>query len=432
MKKTLAMFLVVALAVVSVGCGTSGNVPDNTGTGKEQATQGNTTPVAETGGNGKKEVAITVMVESGSPGESLANETAERFYEETGIKVNVDPIAYSGMYDKLSAEVQAGTAIHDVSTLDFIWLSAFANAITPITGADTSDFLPSLEQSGTVNGQLLGYPMWVNAKILIYRPDIFKELGLTVPGTQEEYLDTAKWIAENTNYKGNSLIGMGSDAVCTFCDFACQNGADSLIIDADGNCNLTNQEYVDALQYMLDLDKYGTGDSAASQCTEVQTYFENGDIIMELTWSHFYPKTVATLGADKVACAPMLAGSAGIGATGGPWYQCVMKNSANQEAALKYVQWMWEHNEDYMTTSSSLNIAASSRVYKEYGAKKGYEHLNAVLETLSGNALGRPLTVHWSQIEDILGSYIEAALQGQYTAQEAMSNAAEEIQAIIK
>lgn len=434
MKKLIAMLLMTTMvAGTLVGCGskaeTSTTEKESTvaETTKAAATEAPTTEAAATGDG----TTITVMVESGSPAESLANETADQFYEETGIKVNVDAIAYSGMYDKLSTEIQSGTATHDVACMDFIWLPAFADAITPITGADASDFLPSLEEGGTYNGELLGYPTWVNAKILIYRSDIFKDLDLEVPKTQEEYLELAKWLTENTDYNGNTLIGSGSDAVCTFLDFACQNGADSLVLDADGKCNLANQEYVDAMQYMIDLNEYGTGDSTATQSTESETYFENGNVIMELNWSHQYPKAVAALGADKVACAAMLSGDAGTGATGGPWYECVMKDSANQEAALTYTQWMWKHNGDYMTTKSSLYIAASSSVYKEYGAKEGYEHLNAVLETLNGNALGRPLTPYWSQIEDILGSYIEGTLEGNYKADEAMQKAAAEIQAII-
>lgn len=42
-------------------------------------------------------------------------------------------------------------------------------------GVDTSDFLPTLLESGTVNGKLLGYLLWVNAKILIYRKDLISE-----------------------------------------------------------------------------------------------------------------------------------------------------------------------------------------------------------------------------------------------------------------
>ena len=129
--------------------------------------------------------SITVLVESGSPAEALANNTAADFEKETGCKVVVDAVAYTGMYDKLSTEIKAGQAAHDVSCMDFVWLAAFADAIEPITDADTSDFLPTLEESGTVDGNLLGYPMWVNAKILIYRKDLIPEDK--VPKTWDEY-----------------------------------------------------------------------------------------------------------------------------------------------------------------------------------------------------------------------------------------------------
>ena len=86
---------------------------------------------------------------------STCQYTAADFEKETGCKVVVDAVAYTGMYDKLSTEIKAGQAAHDVSCMDFVWLAAFADAIEPITDADTSDFLPTLEESGTVDGNLL-------------------------------------------------------------------------------------------------------------------------------------------------------------------------------------------------------------------------------------------------------------------------------------
>ena len=94
--------------------------------------------------------SITVLVESGSPAEALAKETAAAFEEETGCEVVVDAVAYTGMYDKLSTEIKAKQAAHDVACMDVVWLAAFADAIEPVTGADTSDFLPTLEDSGTI------------------------------------------------------------------------------------------------------------------------------------------------------------------------------------------------------------------------------------------------------------------------------------------
>ena len=142
--------------------------------------------------------SITVLVESGSPAEALANETAAAFEEETGCKVIVDAVAYTGMYDKLSTEIKAGQAAHDVACMDFVWLAAFAGAIEPLTDADTSDFLPTLEESGTIDGALLGYPLWVNSKILIYRKDLIPEDK--VPTNWEEYKALAAELATDEMY----------------------------------------------------------------------------------------------------------------------------------------------------------------------------------------------------------------------------------------
>lgn len=312
--------------------------------------------------------SITVLVESGSPAEALANNTAADFEKETGCKVVVDAVAYTGMYDKLSTEIKAGQAAHDVSCMDFVWLAAFADAIEPITDADTSDFLPTLEESGTVDGNLLGYPMWVNAKILIYRKDLIPEDK--VPKTWDEYKALAKEMKTDDMY-GTTVFGSGSDAVCSFLDFACQAGADGLVYDKDGNVNITDQPYVDALDFMVEManEDCTPSDSLATASTESQELFNNGKVAMQLNWSHQYPAAVEALGADKVGCAPMIAGSAGAGATTGPWYECVMKNSENKDMALKYVEYMYDHNADYM--NGTLKIAGRTSVYEEAGKEAG-------------------------------------------------------------
>ncbi len=126
---------------------------------------------------------------------------------------------------------------------------AFADAIEPVTGADTSDFLPTLEDSGTIDGNLLGYPMWVNSKILIYRKDLIPEEK--VPKTWEEYQNLAKELTTE-EMTGTTVFGSGSDGVCSFLDFACQAGAEGLIFDEDGNVNITDQAYVDARNFMVE------------------------------------------------------------------------------------------------------------------------------------------------------------------------------------
>lgn len=373
--------------------------------------------------------SITVLVESGSPAEALANDTAADFEKETGCKVVVDAVAYTGMYDKLSTEIKAGQTAHDVACMDFVWLAAFADAIEPITDADTSDFLPTLEESGTIDGNLLGYPMWVNAKILIYRKDLIPEDK--VPKTWDEYKALAKEMKTDDMY-GTTVFGSGSDAVCSFLDFACQAGADGLVYDKDGNVNITDQPYVDALDFMVEManEDCTPSDSLATASTESQELFNNGKVAMQLNWSHQYPAAVEALGADKVGCAPMIAGSAGVGATTGPWYESVMKNSENKDMALKYVEYMYDHNADYM--NGTLKIAGRTSVYEEAGKEAGNEHTTAVLDTLNEKqSQPRPMVSTWSQVEEVLTGVVESCLGGA-DVKETLESAKEEIEAIGK
>lgn len=223
-RKIIAGILVMSMVgSMLVGCGANG--------GKKQASNKN---------------SITVLVESGSPAEALAKETAAEFKEETGCEVVVDAVAYTGMYDKLSTEIKAKQATHDVACMDVVWLAAFAGAIEPLNDVDTSDFLPTLEESGTIDGNLLGYPMWVNSKILIYRKDLIQKTRYQKHW--EEYQKLSQELSTDEMY-GTTVFGSGTDAVCSFLDFACQAGADGLVFDKEGNVNITDQAYVDALNF---------------------------------------------------------------------------------------------------------------------------------------------------------------------------------------
>ena len=403
-KKILSVVLAVAMAgTMLAGCGA-----------KKEA---------------KNKNSITVLVESGSPAEALAKETAASFEEETGCEVIIDAVAYTGMYDKLSTEIKAKQAAHDVACMDVVWLAAFEDAIEAINDADTSDFLPTLQESGTIDGNLLGYPMWVNTKVLIYRKDLIPEDK--VPQTWEEYQALAKEL-KTDDMSGTTVFGSGSDAVCSFLDFACQAGAEGLVFDKDGNVNITDQAYVDALNFMVEnaTADYTPDDSLATAATESQELFTNGKTAMQLNWSHQYPAAVEALGADKVGCAPMIGGSAGVGATTGPWYECVMKGSENKEMAKKYVEYMYNHNADYMDLT--LKIAGRTSVYEEAGEETGNEHTTAVLETLRAEqSQARPMVTTWAQIEEVLIGVVEASLGGA-DVNETLERAKAEIEAIAR
>lgn len=122
---------------------------------------------------------LTILVEGGSPAEKVAKETAAEFKEKSGYEIKIDSVPYSGVYDKLKAEIDAKKATHDAAIIDVLWFPALAKGLSPVSEAisqdQLDDFLPQLSDSATIDGELLGLPTWTNSKILLYRKDLFED-----------------------------------------------------------------------------------------------------------------------------------------------------------------------------------------------------------------------------------------------------------------
>jgi len=432
MKKRIVILLLSATMVATLvaGCGKSTS-------GSNDGAKGST---------GKKEISI--LVESGSPGESVAKSTAAEFKKQTGYKVVIDAVPYSGIYDKLSTEIKAKSSVHDVATLDVLWLPAFQNGLLPLNDLATdkikSDFLPTLVKGGTLDGSLYGFPMWINTKLLIYRTDLFNNLAnksafkakygyaLTIPTTWKQYKDAAEFFTKD-GMNGTAVFGAASgDTVCSWLDHVAQAGANPLVLDKDNKVLVNQAPYVEALQYLCDLYKkgYAPKQTLSVGSTEAEEMFKDGKLAMQLNWSHQYPAAYAAL-KEKVGVAPMIGGSAGIAATTGPWYESVLKTSKNQDIAKKYIVFMYNHNEDYM--KATLKIAGRTSVYNKYSTQKGDEHLKAVLTTLNAKQTqNRPTTAHWAEIEEVLYGSIQSALSGKATPQAALDDAKTQIETIVQ
>ncbi|WP_405598318.1 extracellular solute-binding protein [Streptomyces sp. NBC_01410] len=60
--------------------------------------------------------------------------------------------------------------------------------------AEAKDTDPTARTSVTVGGKIYGAPLFVGVRALYYRTDVFKELGITAPKTQDELIATARKI----------------------------------------------------------------------------------------------------------------------------------------------------------------------------------------------------------------------------------------------
>jgi len=124
--------------------------------------------------------------------------------------VNVEQYYGPGTYDaqRKNYIVQAKTGKPDVIEGLVEDLSAYTkqDLILDLTERfaqweDKDQFVPSTLDALSVGGKLYGLPYNTNARVLLYRKDLFEQFGLEVPKTWDEYVKTASIITEKTDKK---------------------------------------------------------------------------------------------------------------------------------------------------------------------------------------------------------------------------------------
>ena len=363
---------------------------------------------------------INVLVESG--GESLQKAIAAQFTKDTGINVNFVVVPYAGVYDKLSAEVAAGTSNYDVATIDVIWMAKFADFAEPLDALFTdkvkADLAPALLADSQVNGKWVGMPAWANAEILFYRKDLFDDpkqkaafkakygYDLAPPTNWRQFEDAATFFTQDTNGDGKPDL-YGTDVIGAnpeeWMAEVLQAGSPGVVLDDKGNVIIDNDAHLKALQYYTDiLCKDHAAPDGASQVDwgAAQNMFYQGQTAMMKFWAHAYRLTPDDSKiAGKVGVAPMIGGSAGVAAIPGPWYNIVPTTSQHKDEAKQFVAYAFAHNA--LGIEAPLGLAAANSAYTSYQDKAGFEHFKPLLATLAAPATkGRPLVAKWQEIVD--------------------------------
>lgn len=378
---------------------------------------------------------ITVLVEGG--GHSLQQAAADAFTKDTGIEVNFVEVPYQGVYDKLSAEIASGTSSFDVATIDVVWNAAFAEHVEDLSDLFTdevrADLPPALVTDATVGGKMIGMPAWANAEIVFYRKDLwedpanqaaFKEkygYDLVPPATWQQWRDMASFFTKDDMY-GTVVIGGTSEE---WMAEVLQAGSPGVILDDQGQVILDNQAHIDALENYrapLCLDKSVPENALEISWGEAQNLFYQGQTAMMKFWAHAYRMTPEDSKiSDKVGVAPMIAGTAGIAAIPGPWYNVIPSTSQNKDAARQFIAYLEAHND--LGIEAPLGLAATNSAYQSYMGKPGYEHFGPLMETLSAPATkGRPLNEDYQELVD------EAVMPAFQGALECDDNVAELLQ----
>lgn len=130
-------------------------------------------------------------------------------------------------YTQLRTTLTAGTGAPDVAQMEYKNLPGFVLTdslvdLSEYGAAELEDrFVPSAWDQVTVGEGVYGIPQDTGPMIMLYRPDVFEELGLEVPTTWEEYEEA-----------GRQIQAAGPDRYLSFIDPGDAGGASSMLWQA--------------------------------------------------------------------------------------------------------------------------------------------------------------------------------------------------------
>ena len=136
-----------------------------------------------------------------------------------------------------------------------------------------------------VDGETMAVAFMVNAQALMYRRDIFEELGLEVPETWDEVIEAARAIEEAgvVDYPLGATMKSGWDLAQDFNNMFVGYGG--TFVNDDSTPNVDSEAGVKALETMRELTEFMDPEYLVADSTYVQQQMQQGRVAMANLWA---------------------------------------------------------------------------------------------------------------------------------------------------
>jgi multiple sugar transport system substrate-binding protein len=299
------------------------------------------------------------------------------------------------------------------------------------------DFFPNTRQIATVNGQLIGVPLYPEVQLLYYRKDVFKAKNVAVPQTMEQWEEAAKKLTDKANnFYGYVSRGKRSAAVYTLAPFIFNFGGQWL--DKDGQPALTTPAAVKGLEmYGRMLRESGPPGVVNVHTYEVVDLMSQGRVAMasdSSNWVSSFENPTKSKVAGQLGYARLPRGTAGSHTPLISWAISVSAQSKNKEAAWYFVQWATSREMVLRQAKAKIPVARQSAWNSpEFQNSLPKEWLTAFQGALPDGYPNQanPVVVAVPETRDAIGAAIVSVIEGQ-PAKDAAERAQKAVAEIIK
>jgi len=353
----------------------------------------------------------------------------QQFEELTGIKVRVTKLPEQEYLTKVPADFTAGIFAFDVFMSQYYdapkyamekWtqpLDEFMNnpKLTDASWYDWEDFFPGARAVATIGAPYKDrIPITSEAQVLIYRKDILEKLGLKVPETFDELLETAKIIKEKENIAGITLRG-GQDLWWPLYGFVRSFGGEYIDLgNFQSKINTSESKAgIDMYIKCLGLTPPGT---TSTGWDEINAAILTGKAAMFLDSSVIYSRledpSVSQV-AGKMGIAPFVKGPAGRIGHSHYWSISMNPKAENKEAAWLFIQWATSKQIQLQLALKGV-LPPRSSVWEDENFRKIFpeDFIYSVSESLK-TAVISPANMRFFEMMDLLRAVVQEAFLNQ-------------------
>lgn len=416
------------------------------------------------GGEGEDAQSINVLMVNNPQMEDLQALTAENFTAETGITVNYTVLPENEVRDRIGQEFSAQAAQYDVASISNYevpffsengWLTPLDDFIAADAEFNQDDILEPIAAGLTgTDGSVYAEPFYGESSFLMYRTDVFEELGLTMPEnpTWPEVSELAGQVnAAREDMAGICLRGLPGWGQVFAPLTTVVNTFGGTWFDEDFNAQVNSPEFVEATQFYVDLvTRDGEAGPAQAGFTECLTEMSQGGVAM------WYDATSAAglLEAEGSSVA------GNVGYVSAPvvetessgwlysWAWGIQAASEKQDAAWEFISWASSTEYEELVAAelgweqAPAGKRASTYDNPEYqeAAAAFYEATEEAINTANPDDPGvqpRPAPgiqfvaiPEFAAMATTVSEYVSAAIAGQTTVQEALDRGQAEAEAV--
>ncbi|MBD3287959.1 extracellular solute-binding protein [candidate division KSB1 bacterium] len=330
----------------------------------------------------------------------------------------------------------------DIFAVDQIWVYRFAKWAEPLSryfsSKERSQILEPALHTCYYNNILVGIPLHIDIGALFYRRDILQRMPDFTQLEQrlQESISWDEFIQLNNRISSSSpfFVFQGDSYEGLICNFLEILGKREKAIIENDTLRLTQPEVIQGCQMMIDLIyKHSLTPRIVTTFNESASYEYalNNDVPFFRGWPTFlheinsYPENKRRNASLGIAPLPHSAGKSPASVFGG-WNLMISKHSAEKDEAVLFLKYVLseEAQKILLRTSGFLPVLKSS--YEDQSLISENKQL-LVFKQLLDNGIHRPMHPNYTKMSDILSMQIHKALNGEISAEQALTLAEEMI-----